>query len=96
MEINELLKVKRAEILKIAAKHGAKNVRVFGSVARGQATADSDVDLLVELEPGRTLLDHAGLLLDLQDLLGIEVDVVTENGIKKRIRQRVLEEAVQL
>ena len=96
MDINRLLKEKRGEILKIAAMHGARNVRVFGSVARGQASAGSDLDLLVELEPGRTLLDHAGLLLDLQDLLGIEVDVVTENGIKERIRQRVLEEAVQL
>ncbi|MEX2162291.1 MAG: nucleotidyltransferase family protein [Anaerolineales bacterium] len=96
MEISRILEKNRRRILEIATKHGARNVRVFGSVARGQATTDSDLDLLVELEPGRTLLDHAGLLLDLQDLLGIDVDVVTENGIKKRIRQRVLEEAVKL
>ncbi len=96
MNISRLLKQNRSAILEIAAKHGARNVRVFGSAARGQETAGSDLDLLVELEPSRTLLDHAGLVLDLQDLLGIELDVVTEKGIKERIRQRVLEEAVQL
>ena len=84
----------RAEILAAASRHGATNVRVFGSVARGDADAASDVDFLVDFEPGRSLLDLAGLLVDLEDLLGHPVDVVTEPGLKARIRQRVLAEAV--
>jgi hypothetical protein len=87
---------KKKEILKIAAKHGARNVRIFGSVARGEARADSDVDFLVDMEPGRTLFDMGGLLMDLRDLLGLEVDVVTEQGLKPRIRDRVLKEAERL
>jgi uncharacterized protein len=90
------LRSRRAEILDIARKHGARNVRVFGSVARGDAGPDSDVDILVELEPGRGLLDHAALMLDLSDLLGCKVDVVTDRGIRPRIRDRVLREAVPL
>jgi uncharacterized protein len=89
----ELARV-RAEILAAAARHGATNVRVFGSVARGDADAASDVDFLVDFEPGRSLLDLAGLLVELEDLLGHRVDVVTEPGLKARIRQRVLSEAV--
>ena len=84
----------RAEILAAAARHGATNVRVFGSVARGDADAASDVDFLVDFQPGRSLLDLAGLLIDLEDLLGRPVDVVTEPGLKARIRQRVVAEAV--
>jgi predicted nucleotidyltransferase len=84
----------RAEILAAAARHGASNVRVFGSVARGEADAASDVDFLVDFEPGRSLLDLASLLVELEDLLGHPVDVVTEPGLKARIRQRVLDEAV--
>jgi predicted nucleotidyltransferase len=84
----------RPEILAAATRHGASNVRVFGSVARGDADAASDVDFLVDFEPGRSLLDLAGLLIDLEDLLGHPVDVVTEPGLKARIRQRVLAEAV--
>lgn len=87
---------KKGEILKIAAKHGARNVRIFGSVVRGEARSDSDVDFLVDMEPGRTLLDMGGLLMDLRDLLGREVDVVTEQGLKPRIRERVLNEAERL
>lgn len=90
------LRSRRAEILDIARKHGARNVRIFGSVARGDAGPDSDVDILVELEPGRSLLDHAALMLDLSDLLGCKVDVVTDRGIRPRIRDRVLLEAVPL
>jgi predicted nucleotidyltransferase len=86
----------RADILAAAARHGATNVRVFGSVARGDADADSDVDFLVDFEQGRSLLDLAGLLVDLEDLLGHRVDVVTEPGLKARIRQRVLAEAVAI
>jgi predicted nucleotidyltransferase len=96
MDINALLQKKREEILYIAAQHGARNVRVFGSVARGEAGPGSDVDFLVELEPGRSLLDHAALLLDLEQLLGRKVDVVTERSLKERIRVRVLREAVPL
>lgn len=93
MEIAELLEAKKGEILRIAAKHGARNVRIFGSVARGEARPDSDVDFLVDMEPGRTLFDMGGLLMDLRDLLGLEVDVVTEHGLKPRIRDRILKEA---
>lgn len=96
MVVDELLKAKREEILEIAARHGAYNVRVFGSVARGDAQPDSDVDFLIELERGRSLLDHAGLLVDLQELLGRRVDIVTERGLRPRIRDRVLSEAVPL
>jgi uncharacterized protein len=96
MNISELLKDKREAILQIAAKHGARNVRVFGSVARGEADDQSDIDFLVDMEPGRSLLDLGGLLMDLQDLLGQNVDVVTERGLKPRIRERVLHEAVAL
>jgi len=90
------LRSRRAEILALARKHGARNVRIFGSVARGDAGPTSDVDFLVELEEGRSLLDHAALLLDLKDLLGCDVDVVTDRGLKPRIRDRVLREAVPL
>jgi len=96
MGIDELLKDRREDILRIAAQHGAHNVRVFGSVARGEARPDSDVDLLVELEAGRSLLDLGGLLMDLQTLLGREVDVVTDKGLRDRIRTRVLQEAKPL
>ena len=94
MTLEALLKEKREEILRIAAKHGARNVRVFGSLARGEADAQSDIDLLVEFEPDRSLLDHAALWLELQDLLGCKVDVVSEGGVKARIRERVLREAL--
>jgi predicted nucleotidyltransferase len=96
MEIYELLKNKREEILRLATEHGAYNVRIFGSLARGEANEESDVDLLVDMEPGRSLLDHAALLLELEQLLGCNVDVVTVRGLRERIRDRVLEEAVPL
>ncbi|HIK24041.1 MAG TPA: nucleotidyltransferase family protein [Thermosynechococcus sp. M3746_W2019_013] len=96
MTVNELVKAKREEILRITAKYGAHNVRVFGSVARGEADEQSDIDLIVEFEPERSLLDHAALWLELQELLGCKVDVVSERGIKPRIRERVLKEAVPL
>ena len=96
MTLEALLKAKRDEILQVCAKYGARNVRVFGSVARGEADAQSDIDLLVEFEPNRSLLDHAGLWVELQELLGVKVDVVSERGLKPRIRQRVLQEAIPL
>lgn len=96
MGIDELLQGRREEIVRIAARHGATNVRVFGSVARGEARPDSNVDFLVDLEGGRSLLDLGGLLMDLEALLGRGVDVVTETGLRERIRGRVLREAVPL
>jgi uncharacterized protein len=96
MGIEELLKERRDEILRIAARHGAHNVRVFGSVVRGEAREGSDIDFLVDMDPGRTLLDMGGLLMDLRDALGRDVDVVTERGLKARIRERVLKEAMPL
>lgn len=86
----------RDQIAVVAARRGATNVRVFGSVARGEATPLSDLDLLVDLEPGRSLVDLGGLLMDVADLLGVEVDVVTEASLKPRVRARVLAEAVRL
>ena len=86
----------REQILAIAARHGARHVRVFGSVVRGEDGPESDVDLLVEFEPGRGLLNHAALIEELQDLLGCKVDVASNNGLKPRIKQRVIEEAVAL
>ncbi len=96
MEIAALITAKRQAILQLAAQYGAFNVRVFGSVARGEAGPESDLDLLVDLEPGRSLLDLGGLLLDLRDLLEVSVDVGTVPMLKARIRERVLAEAVPL
>ena len=96
MSIEELLAAKREEILRAAARYGARNVRVFGSAARGEARPDSDVDFLVELEDGRSLFDLGGLLMELQSLLGVAVDVVTERGLRDRIKETVLAQAVRL
>ena len=91
-----LLKERRDEILRIANKYGARSVRVFGSVARGEADEQSDIDFLVEMEQGRSLLDLGGLQYELEELLGRPVDVVTVRGLKGRIRERVVQEAVVL
>ena len=96
MPVKELLKSKRDEILIIAGRHGANNIRVFGSVARGDDGPGSDIDLLVDFEPGRSLLDQAALLLELEELLGREVDVLTEQGMHQRVRGKALGEAVPL
>ncbi len=93
---SDLLKSRREEILQIAAKHGAHNLRIFGSVARGEADSNSDVDLLVEFKRGTTLLGHAALEQELEELLGIKVDVVSERGLRDKIRERVLREAVAI
>lgn len=94
--VYQLLQAKREDILQTAKKYGAYNIRIFGSVARKEADVNSDVDFLVEMEPGRSLFDLGGLLMELQDLLGCDVDIVTEKGLRDRIRERVLNEAVTL
>ena len=96
MGIDELLKEKREEILRIAAQHGAYNVRVFGSVARGEASNESDIDFLIDVGVNHSRWFPGGLLADLEDLLGCKVDIVTENGLHRLIRERVLKEAVPL
>lgn len=87
---------KREEILALAARHRASGVRLFGSVARGEASEESDVDLLVDFEPGASLLDHAALLVDLEDLLQVPVDGVNARAVRSELREAVLREAVPL
>jgi uncharacterized protein len=95
--IQDLLTSKRSQTLAIAEQHGAYNVRVFGSVARGEATIDSDVDFLIDYDRSkRSAWFPAGLMLDLEDLLGRSVDIATVNMLKERIRDRVLQEAIIL
>ena len=90
------LRNRREEILRYATKHGARNVRVFGSMARGDTQSTSDVDLLVGMEPGRSLLDLVGLWQDLEDLLGTQVDVLSDGGVSPHLRERIYAEAVPL
>jgi uncharacterized protein len=92
----EQLRARREQILATARRHGARTLRVFGSVARGDADVESDVDFLVELEPGRSLLDQGALLMELQEQLGCRVDVMTEAGLRPSVRARVLQEAIAL
>ena len=89
-----LIEQKRPQNLEICSRHGASNVAVFGSVARGEAGRTSDIDFLVDLDPRRSLLDHIGLQQDLQDLLGVRIDVVTRRGLHPLLRDAVLAEAV--
>jgi len=96
MDRKTLLDQNRAKILSLAARYDVRRIRVFGSVARRQADAASDIDLLVDVGPEVSALDLAGFLLDLEQLLGCKVDIVTEKGLRPRIRQRVLDEAVPL
>lgn len=96
MTLQELVRIRREDILRIASQHGAYNVRVFGSVARGNADEQSDIDFLVDMEAGRSLFDLGGLLVALEDLLRCSVDVMTEKGLRDRIRSRVLQEAISL
>jgi predicted nucleotidyltransferase len=93
MGIQEIIGLQKEQVLALAAKYGASEVRVFGSVARGDANEQSDVDFLVNLAPGRSLFDLGGLLMELQSLLHRKVDVVTEKGLHWYIRDRVLKEA---
>jgi len=94
--LDTLRSEQREQILRLASRHGAHSLRVFGSVARNEATENSDLDLLVAWEPGRSLLDHAGLVEDLQDLLGIKVHVGTEKSLHWYVRERILREATPL
>jgi len=96
LTLDTLRAARRDEILRLANQRGAHDVRVFGSVARGEANENSDLDLLVAWEPGRSLLDHAGLVQDLQDLLGVKVDVGTEKSLHWYVRDRILREATPL
>lgn len=96
MSIYELLAEKREEILAIAAKYGASNLRIFGSVARGEAREDSDIDFLVEIESSRSLLDRIALMQELEDLLMRKVDVVKLENLHQQIYERILKEAVAL
>ncbi|WP_026072462.1 nucleotidyltransferase family protein [Nodosilinea nodulosa] len=96
MNLEKRLERERAQILELATQYGAYNVRIFGSVARGEADSNSDIDFLVEMEQGRSLLDLGGLLMELQDLLGCSVDIVTDKGLRTKIRERVLAEAIPL
>lgn len=94
--MNRRLRIHRDAILRLAREHGAHNVRIFGSAARGDNTTDSDLDVLVEMEEGRSLIDHVALKQDLEELLQQEVDVVTEASLHPGLRDRVLREAVPL
>jgi uncharacterized protein len=92
----QYLEEKREEILRIASRYGAKNIRLFGSTAKGEAGPTSDIDFLIDLEPGRSLLDIVAIKQELEDLLGVQVDVVTEAAISPFIRDEVVEQAVNL
>lgn len=96
MGIKELLESRRNEILDLAGAYGAKNIRVFGSVARGETGPTSDVDLLVDMEKGRNLLDLVGFWQDVEELLGCRVDVITDGGISPYLRERIYAEAIPL
>ena len=96
MSIRQLLQFKRTQILKIAARHGARKVRVFGSVAREEAQPDSDIDFLVDMESGRSLLDLIELGQDLEELLHRKVDVLTDGGLSPHLEQRIHAEAIPL
>jgi predicted nucleotidyltransferase len=94
--LSDLARTRREEIIRLAARHGARNVRVFGSVARGDDSASSDIGLLVELDPDRTLMDLGGLLMELQTLLCVRVDVATEEMLRPKVRTRALADAIPL
>ena len=96
MNIGRELKAKRTDILRLAGRHGATDERIFGSVARGEAGSDSDVDFLVKMAPERSLLDHVALWQDLEDLLGRKVDLVSEKALHRLMRDQILKEAVPL
>lgn len=92
----QAIQKKRDEIIKISSSHGAHHVRVFGSVAKQTAGTGSDIDLLIDLDKNRSLLDLGGLQMDLQNLLGCKVDLVTENGLHWYLKDKILKEAKEL
>ena len=92
----EALRAHRLKILELAARYGARNVRVFGSTVRGEAGPQSDIDLLIDIEPGRTLLDVIAFEQDVEDLLGCSVEVLTDAGLSPYLQQRILAEAALL
>jgi predicted nucleotidyltransferase len=96
MTLRQLIEEKREDIVSIAARHGARNVRLFGSVARGEDRPDSDVDLLVDVGPTTSSWFPAGLALDIEEVLGRPVEIVTEKGLNPLIKEQVLQEAVPL
>ena len=96
MSARILLTQRRDQILAAAARHGAADVRIIGSVARGEDDDRSDIDLLVKFEPGRSLLDHAALIIELEELLGRKVDVASDDGLRPRVQARVIPEAIAL
>lgn len=96
MGIETLLQDKRDQVIKLAARHGALNVRVFGSVARGEARPDSDINFLVDCGTNPSPFFPGGLLMDLEELLGRRVDIVTERGLHPYLRDKILNEAVAL
>jgi len=96
MNLEKLLREKREQILAVAARHGAFNLRLFGSVARGEADDKSDIDLLVTFEDGRSLFDHASLIIELEELLARKVDVVSDKGLRPRVRENVMRDAMPL
>ena len=96
MGVSNIIINKREEIINIAKKYGANNVRVFGSMSRGEESVESDLDIIVEMERGSSLLDIIAIKQDIEELLGIKVDVVTESSISPYIRDAVLKEAVNL
>lgn len=96
MALKQELQEKRAEILAIAEQHGAFNVRIFGSVARGEEREDSDIDFLVDMEINRSLLDRIGLMQDLEDLLGRKIDIATVQGLRDYFRERIMNQAISL
>jgi uncharacterized protein len=96
MDRRALLQAKRDEIIRLAARYDARNVRVFGSVVRGEERPDSDIDFLMEFGPNTSLLDHAAIIRELEDLLGCKVDVVNDRAVKLRLREPILRNAVPL
>lgn len=96
LTIERLRREQRDQILRLAERHGARRVRVFGSVARAEASETSDLDLLVDWEPGRSLLDHVALVQDLEELLGVKVHIGTQDSLHWYVRDRILREATPL
>ena len=96
MTLEELRRSEKDQILRLAASYGVHNIRIFGSVARGDSSPSSDIDFLVDLDPDRRLMDLGGLLTDLQEILHAPVDVATERMLRPTVRDRALREAVPL